>query len=410
MSDYAFDPFDPTVVADPGPAYAELRAKCPFHRFDGPDQTFWITSDYREIREEIFQDSPIWSFRWGNAQKDTISDVGFKTDPPFHMAFRNEIARGLAPRQLRRYAADIERIVAELIDAMLADPAGAGDFHDRFAFPLPARMMCVMLGAPETAYADYKRWADTLQHLLFTDPEPGSFEPLLEEIYPHFTGCLAQRRDALAKAGVDDPTTEHLGTVIPDDFMSRSLVARVEGRPLTLDEQLNVCLAFLTGGQETTISLLTNLIWRLLETPGLWAQVKADPSLVEAAIEESLRFDPPVLAHFRTSLEPVEMHGERLPKRAKLMFAMAAANRDPEVFPEPDRFRLDRPLSQGRKHLSFGGGIHSCIGAPVARLEAEIALTRLIERLPDLRLLGPGERLDSWMHWGKVKLPVAWRG
>ena len=289
MSDYAFDPFDPTVVADPGPAYAELRARCPFHRFDGPDQTFWITSDYREIREEIFQDSPIWSFRWGNAQKDTISDVGFKTDPPFHMAFRNEIARGLAPRQLHRYAADIERIVAELIDAMQADPVGVGDFHDRFAFPLPARMMCLMLGAPETAYADYKRWADTLQHLLFTDPEPGSFEPLLEEIYPHFTGCLAQRRDALAMAGVDDPTTEHLGTVIPDDFMSRSLVARVEGRPLTLDEQLNVCLAFLTGGQETTISLLTNLIWRLLETPDLWAQVKADPSLVEAAIATAMK-------------------------------------------------------------------------------------------------------------------------
>jgi cytochrome P450 len=265
-----------------------------------------------------------------------------------------------------------------------------------------------MLGAPEAAYPDYKRWADTLQHLLFSDPEPGSFESVLKEIYPHFTGLLADRRAALATAGVEDPRVEHLGAVIPDDFMSRSLVARVEGRALTLDEQLNICLAFLTGGQETTISLLTNMIWRLLETPSLWSQVKADPTLAEAAVEESLRFDPPVLAHFRTSLTPVEMHGESLPERAKLMFAIAAANRDPEVFPDPDTFRLDRPLSQGRKHLSFGGGIHSCIGAPVARLEGKVALGRLVERLPDLRLLGPGERIDGWMHWGRRSLPVAW--
>ena len=227
-------------------------------------------------------------------------------------------------------------------------------------------------------------------------------------MYPHFTGLIAEREAALTAAGIDDAKLEHLGTVIPDDFMSRSLVARVEGRPLTHDERLNTCLAFLTGGQETTISLLTNLLWRLLENPVLWAQVKADPSLIEAAVEESLRFDPPVLAHFRTSLCPVEMHGEPLPERAKLMFSIVGANRDPEMFPEPDTFRLDRPVSQVRKHLSFGSGVHSCIGAPVARMEAQIALARLIERLPDLRLLGPGERLHGWMHWGRVKLPVAW--
>jgi cytochrome P450 len=405
---YAFDPFDPAVVADPGPAYSKLRAECPFHRYDGPDQTFWITSDYREIKHEILQHGPVWSFRFGNAQKDGISDVGFKTDPPFHLGFRNELARGFVPKKLERYAADIERIIDELISAMQALPQGEGDFHDLFAFPLPARMMCLMLGAPEQAYGDYKRWADTLQHLIFADPTPQSFEPVLKEIYPHFTGLIQQRQDALKAAGIDDPKAEHLGTIIPDDFMSRSLVARVEGRPLTIEEQLNVCLAFLTGGQETTISLLTNLVWRLLQKPELWASLRADPSLIEAAVEESLRFDPPVLAHFRTSLCPVSMHGEDLPERAKLMFSISAANRDPEAFPDPDTFRLDRPLSAGRQHLSFGSGIHFCIGAPVARMEAQIALKRLLERLPNLRLLGDGERLDGWMHWGRVKLPVAW--
>jgi len=396
------------VVADPGPAYSELRSRCPFTHYQGEQQAFWITSDYQEIKGDILQDNPIWSFRWGNAQKDTISDIGFKTDPPFHLSFRNEVARGFVPKELKRYAADIERIVDELIDAMLARPEGSGDFHDLFAFPLPSRMMCLMLGTAEDRYSDYKHWADTLQHLLFNDPEPGSFETVLKEIYPHFTTLIAEREAALAAAGVDDAKLEHLGTIIPDDFMSRSLVARVEGRPLTPDERLNLCLAFLTGGQETTISMLTNLVWRLLERPELWEQVKADLSLIETTVEESLRFDPPVLAHFRTSLCPVEMHGQELPERAKLMFSIVGANRDPEMFPDPDTFRLDRPVSQARKHLSFGTGVHSCIGAPVARMEGQIALRRLIERLPNLRLLGPGERLDGWMHWGRVKLPVAW--
>ena len=408
MSAPRFDPFAPEVVADPGPAYSALRARCPFARHDGPDQTFWILSDYREIREEILQDNPLWAFRWGNAQKDGISDVGFKTDPPFHIGFRNAIARGFTPKRLAPYRDVAERIVDELITAMEAEPSGEGDFHDLFAFPLPARMMCVMLGAPEADYRDYKRWADALQHLIFVDPEPGSFEPLARELYAHFGGLVAKREALLAEAGIEDPTEEHLGPVLPDDFMSRALVTRVEGRRLTHEERMNVCLAFLTGGQETTIGLLTNLIWRLLETPALWEQVKADPSLIESAVEESLRLDPPVLAHFRTSTQPVEMHGEALPERAKLMFSIAGGNRDPDVFPDPDTFRLDRPLSTGRQHLSFGSGLHFCIGAPVARLEAQIALRRLTERLPDLRLLGEGERIDSWMHWGRARLPVAW--
>src|SRR5207244_2637868 len=154
---------------------------------------------------------------------------------PFHQAFRNELARGFAPRCMQRYVGDIERIVCELIDAMLAGDEGCGDFHDLFAFPLPARMMCLMLGAPEAKFRDYKRWADSLQHLLFTDPEPGSYEPLLQEIYPHFAGLIAERVAALAAAGIDNPRPEHLGEIIPDDFMSRALTVRVEGRPLTPD-------------------------------------------------------------------------------------------------------------------------------------------------------------------------------
>lgn len=403
-----FDPMAPETLADPGAAYSELRAKCPFHLYEGPDFKFAITSDYREIKEEILQDSPVWSFRFGNAAKDTISDVGFKTDPPFHMAFRAALTPGFAPRQLAKYEADITRICDELIDTMRALPDARGDFHELFALPLPSRIMCVMLGAPEADNLHYKHWADILQDMLFHDPKPGSFEPILKEIYPHFNGHLDARAAKLAEAGISEPDNSVLGGVLPDDFMSRAVIARVEGRPLTREEQLNVCLAFLTGGQETTISLLANLMWRLLEAPERWERLKREPALVENAIEESLRFDPPVLAHFRTSLCPTTMHGVDLPERAKLMFSIIGANRDPAIFEDPERFRMDRPLGEARKHLSFGSGVHFCMGAPIARLEAKIAFAKLIEALPNLRLDGPTERIGSWMHWGRVKLPVAW--
>ena len=403
-----FDPMAPETLENPGAAYSALRAKCPFHLYSGPDFQFAITSDYREIKEQILQDNPIWSFRFGNAAKDTISDVGFKSDPPFHMSFRAALASGFAPKQLKTYQGDVERICDELIAKMRAMPEASGDFHELFALPLPSRIMCVMLGAPEADNFHYKRWADTLQDLLFHDPTPGSFEPILKEIYPHFNAHLDERQAKLDALGVAEPTTTLLGEVLPNDFMSRAVIARVDGRPLTREEQLNICLAFLTGGQETTISLIANLVWRLLETPELWGRLKREPSLVEGAVEESLRFDPPVLAHFRTSLCPVQMHGADLPERSKLMFSIVGANRDPEVFEQPDAFRIDRPLTEVRKHLSFGGGVHFCLGAPVARMEAKIALEKLLVAFPNLRLAGPTERIGSWMHWGRVKLPVAW--
>ena len=149
-------------------------------------------------------------------------------------------------------------------------------------------------------------------------------------------------------------------------------------------------------------------MWRLLEVPERWQALRANPALIENAIEESLRYDPPVLAHFRTSLCPVAMHGHELPEHSKLMFNITGANRDPEKFLDPESFRLDRPLAEVRQHLSFGNGVHLCMGAPIARMEARIAMRLLLERLPRLRLLGRGERVRTWMYWGAPR--CRWRG
>jgi cytochrome P450 len=404
-----FDPLSEQTLRDPGPAYSALRERCPFHHHVSPKHDFYVTSRYEEIRRDVLSDNPVWSFRWGNAAKDTISDVGFVTDPPFHNAFKTALQTGLLPRVVQGFAPRIEAITAELIDALLAQGEhGEADLVQALALPLPARVMCMMLGLPEDGWRTYKRWSDELQAQLFHEMGAHSYDAVLAEIVPFLRGQLALRREKLTAAGVTEPALEHLGTVLPDDYMSRCLVTRVEGRPLTEPEMLNVCMGFLTGGQETTCNLIGNMVWRLLEDRTRWETVRADPSLIEGVVEESLRHDPPVLAHFRTSLAPTEMHGHQLPEHSKLMFNICGANRDPAKFPDGDQFRVDRPLAQSRQHLSFGFGVHFCMGAPVARLEARIVLARLLERLPGLRLVDRGERVRTWLYWGRTKLPVAW--
>jgi cytochrome P450 len=412
QSEATFDPLAPATMREPGPAYSALRERCPFHHHVSDKHDFYVTSRYDEIRREVLSDNPVWSFRWGNAAKDTISEVGFVTDPPFHMTFKSALQPGLLPRVVQGFAPRIEAITAELIDAMLATSAdglhGEVDFIESFALPLPARVMCMMLGLPEEGWRTYKRWSDELQAQLFHETAEHSYDAVLGEIVPAFRQQLELRRERLVAAGIAEPGLEHLGTVLSDDYFSRVLVTRVEGRLLTEPEMLNVCMAFLTGGQETTCNLIGNMVWRLLEDRSRWEAVRADPALIEGVIEESLRYDPPVLAHFRTSLKATEMHGHELPEHAKLMFNICGANRDPQKFPDGDAFRIDRPLAQSRHHLSFGFGVHFCMGAPVARLEARIALARLLERLPNLRLVDRGERVRTWLYWGRTKLPVAW--
>ena len=161
----------------------------------------------------------------------------------------------------------------------------------------------------------------------------------------------------------------------------------------------------LVGGNETTTSLITNMMWRLLEEPSRWQALLADPSLVEAAVEESLRFDPPVLGLYRNTTRDVELHDTVIPEGSKVYINYAAANRDAGVFSNPDEFDLHRERT---RHMSFGLGVHFCLGAPMARLEAEIALSALLKKMPDLRLLGSGERIAPFFLWGRRRLPVAW--
>jgi cytochrome P450 len=218
-----------------------------------------------------------------------------------------------------------------------------------------------------------------------------------------FAGELADRRARLAARPDDAPTD-----VLPDDVLTSVLLARDEdGNPFTDEQLLPLLLLLLVGGIETTTSLIGSLVARLLEF-GLWEQVAADPSTWDAAIEESLRFDPPVLGLFRTANGDQTVHDVAIPAECKVEGLYASANRDPDVWDDPDTFRLDRPPADLRRHLSFGVGIWFCPGAALARLEAKVTLELFAARLPNLRVDGSAERKASFMMWGPAALPLAW--
>ena len=194
----------------------------------------------------------------------------------------------------------------------------------------------------------------------------------------------------------------------PFDSIRWFIASLKDGTFATDEEVTGLVSMMLVAGHETTTSLITNAVWRLLEDRSRWERLVAEPHLVDQVLEESLRFDPPVLGNCRTNNVAIERHGVHIPADSKVMYLVGPSNRDPELFEEPDEFRMDRPLIETRRHFSFGWGRHFCLGAHVARVAGRAALETLVERLPELRLDGPTERLDQPFLWGRYRLPVAW--
>jgi cytochrome P450 len=231
---------------------------------------------------------------------------------------------------------------------------------------------------------------------------------IIAEMYAFFDKQFGLKREKLCAAGIDEPAPEHVGTVIDDSLTSVLMTTAYRGRYLNQDELRRTVRGFFIGGVDTTGALMLNTLYRLLEQPELWEQVKADPELIGKAIEESLRFEPPAMGMFRGTTCPVQIEGETMPKDARILFSVSSANRDPEYFEDPDTFRLDRKPGKAGWHIAFGSGAHFCPGAWTARMEAKIALTKLIQRLPKLRLTGAVEYYDAVNFWVVKRFPAAW--
>jgi cytochrome P450 len=378
-----YSPIDAATLADHAQAYGDLHARDSVAFFEGYDPPFHILSRYAEV-EAALREIEVFSSHQGQGPRYTPPS-GMVCDPPLHTLHRGLVQQAFTPGAIRALAPRIESLAGELLDAV-ADAPGF-DVHDDFAFPLPVVIISEMLGVPSEDIQLFKRWSDaSVEAMGAEDPAPWMDE--LQALGGYILGQIRARREAASP---------------PDDLITRLVVAESDGVRLEDEAILGLVTQLLVGGNETTTSLITNVVWRLLEHRALWERVAAEPALIDRAVEESLRFDPPVLGLFRTTTREVAARGATIPEGAKVMLHYAAANRDPAVFEEPDRFSLDRPP---RKHLSFALGVHVCIGAEMARLEARTALRALTQRFPDLELAGQGERIKPFFLWGRRRLPV----
>ena len=388
----SWNPFSEEVLADPANGHDELLSHCPVHRCDTFTPPFYTISRYEDVDRAL---RDIRTFSSQHVQGPRFSEpVGMLCDPPQHTYLRNIVQSAFTPRAMSALRPTVEALTHELIDGILAGEAEF-DFHDAFAFPLPVIIIAGMLGVPTEDLERFKHWSD-IQVAAMGAEDPSQYAAEQAVFFGYMNNHLLTRRKA-----IDD------GEPVPDDLLTLVAGARAEDGDFVAEaDAQSVLMQLLVGGNETTTSLMTNMLWRLLEDPARWQALQEDRSLVEAAVEESLRFDPPVLGLYRDTTCPVALHGTTIPEGVKVLINYAAANRDPTVFDSADTFDLRRPR---KRHMSFGLGLHMCIGAPMARMEAEIALHALLDRLPDLRLLGPGTRIAPWFLWGRHTLPVAWR-
>lgn len=387
-----WSPFSAAIMEDPANGHRELLDRCPVHRCDEFEPPFYTLSRYQDV-EDALRDIETFSSQYGQGPRFT-EPQGMLCDPPQHTFMRKLVQQAFTPRAVDALRAPVSRLTESLIDEVLAG-AAEFDFHDDFAFPLPVVIIAGLLGVPSAHLEQFKHWSD-IQVAAMGSADPSRYAAEQEAFYGYMLEHLRTRR-----AAIDG------GAEVPDDLLTLIAGARWEdGRPIAEADAQSVLMQLLVGGNETTTSLMTNLVWRLLEVPERWAALVRDPSLVEAAIEESLRFDPPVLGLYRNTTRDVVVDGVTIPANSKVYINYAAANRDASVFRDPDTFDLHRPA---RRHMSFGLGVHFCLGAPTARMETEIALHALLRRMPGLRLLGSGERIAPFFLWGRRRLPVAWR-
>ncbi|MGA2837208.1 MAG: cytochrome P450 [Acidimicrobiales bacterium] len=360
----AYRPDDPGTHGDPYPVYARLRDEDPVHRAPGG---FWVLSRFEDVFAATLDPDTYSSAQGLTYQVDEIVRLGLKPtlvmmDRPRHTTFRRLISRGFTPRNVADLEPAVRAFVRERV-GVLAD-GDEMDVIDVLAGPLPTLVVALYLGVPETDRAQFDDWSGAIVAANAGGDILGGAADAVAGLYGYFTELIAHRRD-------------HPG----DDMLSDLVAARVDGRPLALDEILGFCFVMIAGGNDTTTGMLGGTLVALCEFPGERARLLADPALLTGALEEFLRLTTPVQGLSRTTTRRVHLHGATMEAGAKVHLLYGSANRDPREFgPDADRLQVTRTF---RRMLTFGNGPHHCIGAAAARLQARVALEELLDVLPD---------------------------
>ena len=386
------------------PAYAHLREQCPVHHFSGLENPMYSLARYQDV-QSVLLDPKTWSNRFGPgiSYDRNVGDLQ-RYDPPEHQVRRRFLRAQFLPRTVSASEPAIRQLAHDLVDGFEND--GTVELHDNYALPLPVKAFTELMGIPDEDSGRFKSWADDLT-LGMTYPDRS--RDAREALSTFTRNLVISRREAVA-ASKSDPDEDPVGTIVPEGLISHLACHPLEDGTFMPDSEVASMIGqLLVAGHETTTSLITNTLWRLLLNPDEMAKVRANSELVSNAIEESLRYDPPVLGLCKTNNEPVVYHDVEIPQDSKVMILYASANRDADVFDSPDKFMVERPLIETKRHLSFGWGSHFCLGAHLARQTGRIALSVLLERFDQLHLVEPTERVVPPFLWGRRTLTVAWQ-
>jgi pimeloyl-[acyl-carrier protein] synthase len=390
-----FDPVSRAFRANPYPIYERLRREDPVHR-SPLDGGFWVITRHADVAL-CLRDPRCGMGEFWSAQKERLGDDAayrasstwmlFK-DPPDHTRLRKLVSQAFTPRATERMRERVSAILGELLAAPLE--RGRLDVMSDLAFPLPVYVIADMLGVPPDDREAFHGWTQAMNLI---------FEPVL--------GAETIARANRAVAALDDylrALVRERRKAPREDLLSGMIAAEEAGDRLTEDELVGNAGLLLSAGYETTMGLLGNGVLALLRNPDELRRLAEDPSLGSNAIEEFLRYDSPVQYTLRFALRDFELGGKEIRAGDRLFLIVASANRDPERFAEPDRLDVGR---EDVEHLSFGGGRHFCLGAPLARLEGEIVLRRLVPRLVGAEIEpGPLEWRDSYLNHALEHLPV----
>lgn len=386
-----------TRMRDKQPVWLDEQSGC-WHVFRYADVHTAITdyaafSSERRLPRRTFQSA----MRAGDGQERDARNI-LTMDPPEHRQYRNLVSSAFTPRAIDRLRERVAEITQTLLDE--ARSTGKMDFATDFAYPLPTIVIAEMLGVPSSDRPLFKRWADALLEQQLNDaeffqpedqqsnnPQIQSFARTFEEMSEYFQHLLEARKR--------EPR---------EDMMSDLLAASIDGEHLSMQDTISFCNILLLAGHVTTTNLLGQAIRCFDENPEMLELVRQQPELMPGAIEEVLRFASPVWRLVRTTHADVEVSGVTIPKDATVFPWLASANRDPAQFADPERFDVTRTPN---KHVAFGHGIHFCIGAPLSRMEASVALPMIVQQLPHLRVeWDRSELFEGRLLFGFRHLPI----